>query len=122
MRLYPPKLLKPLLKYFRSEEKELKKRKLDIDSEDPFKNESRLNSNAGDDIDAAQKSGHQRSEVLGEETQVALGRVQKAMVRVKDGSYGTCVRCGNMIDTDRLGIDPTVELCINCAKEVSENK
>lgn len=122
MRLYPRKLLEPLLKYFRSEEKELKKRKIDLDSEDPFKGESRLNSNASDDIEAAQKSGHQRSEVLGEETQMALGRVRKAMKRVKDGSYGACVKCGNMIDTDRLRIDPTVELCINCAKEVSGNK
>lgn len=119
MKLYPRKLLEPLLKYFRREERGLKKRKRDLEAEDPFKDEAGLNDNASDDIEAAERFGHQRSETLGKETQAALGRVHKAMGRVKDASYGSCVRCGDMINTDRLGIDPTVEHCISCAKELS---
>ncbi|PIW07053.1 hypothetical protein COW38_03530 [Candidatus Collierbacteria bacterium CG17_big_fil_post_rev_8_21_14_2_50_45_7] len=45
-----------------------------------------------------------------------LARVRQAMKRVDDGTYGKCTKCGNMINTDRLGIDPTADLCVECAK------
>ena len=117
---YPRKLLEPLLKYLKKEEKELVKRKSNLESEDPFKDASRLNDNASDDTEAAEQFGHQRTEALGKETEKALKRVQGAMKRVEGGSYGVCMKCKKMINTDRLSIDPTVELCIKCAKKSSK--
>lgn len=114
---YPRNILAPILKYLKKEEKDLAKRRDNLQAEDPFKDEARLNDNASDDTEAAEQFGHQRSEALSKETERALERVRETMKRVDDGTYGACVSCSKMINTDRLGIDPTVENCIKCAKK-----
>lgn len=113
---YPKKLLRPVLDYFRKMESELLKRKGRLAEEDPFSNTARLDDNASDDTEASEQEGHVRSEVLSKETEEALERVRGAMKRVEKGTYGQCSKCKKMIDTDRLGIDPTAELCVECAK------
>ncbi len=113
---YPSNLLKPVLDYLKKLEADLLKRKKSIDREDPFADSSRLNDNASDDTEAAEQDGHARAEALSAETKLALAKVRSAMERVDKGEYGKCVKCGQMVDTDRLGIDPTAELCLTCAK------
>ena len=116
MILYPQNLLKPVWDYLKSLEIDLLKRKAKINNEDPFADTARLNDNASDDTEAAEQFGHARAEAMSKETEEALTRVQGAMSRVEKGTYGRCVKCDSMIDTDRLSIDPTVELCAPCAK------
>lgn len=113
---YPRNVLQSVWDYLKKLEGDLLKRKSSLAQEDPFADTSRLNDNASDDTEAAEQYGHAQSATLSEETSYALKRVQKAMKRVDDGTYGKCASCGNMIDTDRLGIDPTAELCMSCAK------
>lgn len=114
---YPPNLLKPVLDYFKKLERDLLQRKGQLAKEDPFADVSRLNDNASDDTEAAEQWGHARSEALSGETEEALKRVRGAMKRIEKGTYGRCTKCGKMVDTDRLGIDPTAELCVTCAKK-----
>ena len=119
---YPSSLLAPILEYFRKIERDLLSRRKKIASEDPFADTTRLDDNADLGSEAVEQFGHEQAKALGEETEQALGRVRGAMKRIEDGSYGKCVSCGEMIDTDRLGIDPTAELCMNCAKLGIKNK
>lgn len=114
---YPRNVLQSVWDYLKKLEGDLLKRKSSLAKEDPFADTSRLNDNASDDTEAAEQFGHAQAATLSEETSDALKRVQRAMKRVDDGTYGKCSNCGNMIDTDRLGIDPTAELCMNCAKK-----
>ncbi|MFZ2199578.1 MAG: TraR/DksA C4-type zinc finger protein [Microgenomates group bacterium] len=115
---YPRNILQPVLDYLKKLETDLLHRKKSLAKEDPFADASRLNDNASDDTEAAEQFGHAQSAALSEETADALKRVRSAMQRVDDGTYGKCVKCGEMINTDRLGIDPTAELCMDCAKNV----
>lgn len=114
--LYPQNLLKPIWNYLKTLEIDLLRRKAKITNEDPFADTSRLNDNASDDVEAAEQFGHARAEAMSRQTEDALARVQAAMKRVEQGTYGKCAKCGHMIDTDRLSIDPTVSLCTDCAK------
>ena len=114
---YPKQLLAPILEYFKKAELQLLLRKRKLAKEDPFADPSRLDDNADIGTEATEQFGHEQSEAMGEETDMALARVRGAMKRVDDGTYGKCVSCGEMIDTDRLGIDPTAELCVACAKK-----
>lgn len=114
---YPKNLLKPVLVYFRKIEQDLIKRKKQLLKEDPFTNQSRLNDNASDDTEAAEQDGHARSEALGKKTEEALLNVRSAMERVENGSFGLCTKCKKMVDTDRLKINPTAKLCLECAKK-----
>lgn len=116
---YPKNLLAPVVQYLKKLEFDLLKRRKQLKSEDPFTDSSRLNDNASDDTEAAEQFGHATAEALSAETEGVLKRVRGAMARVEDGSYGKCVKCGSMIDTDRLGIDPTTEYCVSCAKKLA---
>ncbi len=117
---YPRNLLQPIWDYLKKLEGDLLHRKRSLAKEDPFADASRLNDNASDDTEAAEQFGHAQSAALGAETSEALGRVRQAMKRVDDGSYGKCINCGNMIDTDRLSVDPTAEYCMDCAKKFAK--
>ena len=44
-----------------------------------------------------------------------LSRVDAALRRVDDGSYGRCERCGKPIPPARLAARPTATTCIDCA-------
>lgn len=114
---YPKQLLGPILEYLRALEKKLLSRKTKLAGEDPFADESRLSDNADIGGEATEQFGHEQAAAMSEETEQALTRVRGAMKRVDDGTYGKCSSCGSMIDTDRLGIDPTAELCMACAKK-----
>jgi DnaK suppressor protein len=46
---------------------------------------------------------------------VQVRRIDAALARIADGSYGECLDCGEEIPEKRLALDPTAPLCISCA-------
>jgi DnaK suppressor protein len=50
-----------------------------------------------------------------------LEKIEAALDRLKDGSYGECDDCGEAIGAKRLELRPTTTLCISC-KEAEEKK
>jgi RNA polymerase-binding transcription factor DksA len=44
-----------------------------------------------------------------------VAQVDAALGRLADGSYGTCMVCGEPIGPDRLAARPTAVSCIRCA-------
>lgn len=59
----------------------------------------------------------ERSQIgaLVRQVQGHLGEIEAALERVADGTYGTCVRCGGPIGSDRLEARPVARTCISCA-------
>ena len=47
-----------------------------------------------------------------------LTDVEAALARVEDGSYGTCVDCGEAIGWPRLNAQPTAQRCITCQEKL----
>ena len=45
-----------------------------------------------------------------------IASVRRALVRIDEGTYGECVRCGSEIAPDRLEARPEAALCIECAQ------
>ncbi|MFO1314612.1 MAG: TraR/DksA family transcriptional regulator [Burkholderiales bacterium] len=43
-----------------------------------------------------------------------LAEVEAALARVADGTYGTCVECGEPIPYARLAVSPSAPRCIAC--------
>jgi len=113
---FPLPILNPLKTYLQKEEKKLKKRKLELEKEDPFTDQDRVNDNAAVDTEAKEEAGHDRIAALKLEVDKTLIRIRKTLTRIKVGRFGICEGCKKMIDTDRLAIDPTVTHCIECAR------
>jgi DnaK suppressor protein len=44
-----------------------------------------------------------------------LGEVSAALIRLRDGSYGSCEDCGVDIPFDRLKAEPWARCCVACA-------
>lgn len=43
-------------------------------------------------------------------------RITAALSRIDDGEFGYCAECGEDISPKRLELDPTLALCIGCAR------
>lgn len=43
--------------------------------------------------------------------------ITSALARMREGTYGNCVSCGNEIDLRRLEVIPWSQLCIVCHEE-----
>ena len=46
-----------------------------------------------------------------------VASVRRALARVEEGTYGTCVQCGEVISANRLEARPEAALCIDCEDE-----
>jgi len=56
---------------------------------------------------------------LGNRESLYFKKIEEALLRIKEGTYGLCTECGNHIGLKRLEVRPTAELCIEC-KEAAE--
>jgi len=45
-----------------------------------------------------------------------LVKVNRALEKIDEGTYGVCESCGNPIDSARLKALPSVVLCLDCKK------
>ncbi|HEY0903353.1 MAG TPA: TraR/DksA C4-type zinc finger protein [Marmoricola sp.] len=75
-------------------------------------------SNADDEHDPEGATiAFERSQVqaLIEQAERRLAEVDAALVRLQEGQYGSCVRCGEPIDPARLDARPSAVTCISCA-------
>jgi len=111
---FPVRLLEPVGKFLFSRIKKLEKSKKKIEKEDPFKDTTRVVDNATPDTDAAEQFGHARTTALKDHIDKTIIQTKKALARVKLGKYGLCEDCHQMIDTDRLMIQPAATLCTKC--------
>lgn len=46
-----------------------------------------------------------------------LTKIDKALVKISDGTFGTCEDCGEPIHAKRLEARPEATLCIKCKEE-----
>jgi len=47
--------------------------------------------------------------------------VDAALTRIKNGTYGLCLRCDETISLNRLGVMPHAAYCVNCQEAVERN-
>jgi len=59
----------------------------------------------------------QRDLALRDRSRTELGRVEAALLALDEGTYGTCVTCGNPIAPERLEALPWSAQCIDCARK-----
>jgi RNA polymerase-binding protein DksA len=45
-----------------------------------------------------------------------LAKIDAALARIEDGTYGVCTNCGKPISEERLEARPWADLCIDCAR------
>jgi RNA polymerase-binding transcription factor DksA len=71
---------------------------------------------------ALQRQNDEVLEALLAEAEAALRQVGMAKLRLDEGRYGECLRCGEMIEPARLQALPAAEYCLRCADHVGAAK
>ena len=73
-----------------------------------------------DEVDMAVQDVEQGMKMrMGNRESLYFRKVEEALLRIQDGTYGLCLDCGSQIGVKRLEARPTAELCIEC-KEAAE--
>jgi DnaK suppressor protein len=54
---------------------------------------------------------------VGTTLETSLERTERALVKLDEGTYGTCDACGEPIAPKRLAVMPDVVHCVECARE-----
>jgi DnaK suppressor protein len=75
-----------------------------------------------DEVDTASHDVEQGMKMrLGNRESLYFKKIEEALLRIQDGTFGQCLDCGQQIGAKRLEVRPTAELCIDC-KEAAETK
>lgn len=75
----------------------------------------------GDVVDAALDAAHgEISSQLAEVESRELANIERALLRIEQGSYGLCEVCGAKIPMARLNALPYATMCIEC-QQAAEN-
>jgi len=75
----------------------------------------------GDPADAAfGASGDEMASQLAELDSRELGQIERALHRLKQGTYGLCESCQDKIPVGRLNALPYTTLCIDCQREMEK--
>lgn len=76
----------------------------------------------GDAADAAfDHTGEELSSQLAELEARELNQVERALLRLKQGTYGLCEACATKIPVARLNVLPYSTLCIKCQREAESD-
>ncbi len=51
-----------------------------------------------------------------------LARVEEALVRIREGSFGECINCGNELNPKRLEAVPWARYCIQCQEKIEQGQ
>ena len=47
--------------------------------------------------------------------EIEIQRINAALMRISEGEYGFCSKCGENISPKRLEFDPSTPMCVDCA-------
>jgi DnaK suppressor protein len=83
-----------------------------------FVDESWKESRSDDDAFAGSATfERERTMSLARNARAVLKQIDEALVRMDEGVYGTCLRCGQAIDPARLEALPQADYCLDCRRE-----
>lgn len=76
-----------------------------------------------DEVDMAVNDVEQGMKMrLGNRESLYFKKIEEALLRIQEGTYGECLQCGGSIGLKRLEARPTAELCIECKENAEKTE
>ena len=88
-----------------------------LEEQDSFSDPDRTVGNAELQDEAEEDRSHLETELELDNVEETLEYVNKALEKIKEGSYGVCEDCGKNISPDRLKANPEALLCVEDASD-----
>lgn len=71
-----------------------------------------------DEVDLASSESDQSMSIrLRGRERTLIRKIDKALTKIQEGTYGICEKCGDDITVRRLEARPVTDLCIRCKEE-----
>lgn len=76
-----------------------------------------------DDIADLAERAYTKESLFGQSqhARVLLRMVEEALARIREGSFGLCISCGNEINQKRLEAVPWARYCIDCQQRLERS-
>lgn len=116
---FPIKTLEIIKKYLKKEQKEVEKSLKEVEADDPAKSEA-LAETSEPGTDSYIADAHTKTVVLGKELKKTSTSIKTALLKIKNGIYGKCERCGKQIEIGRLLVFPMAQYCVSCSKKINK--
>lgn len=71
-------------------------------------------------MDAMQQQ--QMARAAGRMAEFEVQRIHAALSRIEKGEFGICLTCEDDISEKRLGVDPSLPTCIECAEKAEKRR
>ncbi|MEI8143450.1 MAG: TraR/DksA C4-type zinc finger protein [Candidatus Berkelbacteria bacterium] len=71
-------------------------------------------SSVGDDV-LQEMSDFEHNISLEDELHEMMKKIDRALLSIENGTYGSCAICRQQIEHGRLGIMPSADICATCA-------
>ncbi|HLP86943.1 MAG TPA: TraR/DksA C4-type zinc finger protein [Candidatus Paceibacterota bacterium] len=72
-----------------------------------------------DEADMAEKAtDYEERSIKLNSLESRLADVNKALLKIEEGDYGICEKCGKQIEEDRLEVNPAAVTCKECMNKV----
>lgn len=71
--------------------------------------------------DSAAVAGSEVEESIVHSNELLVGKINLALQRIEEGSYGRCSECDGEIAAERLEAKPSVSLCTSCQQKKEQS-
>lgn len=114
---FPSKTINYIKRVLLRQQKDVEKNLKEVEEDDPVKGDS-LAETSEPGTDSYIADAHTKTVVLGEQLKKTNTSIKAALLKIKNGKYGKCEKCGKQIELGRLLAMPTAQYCLSCSKKV----
>lgn len=111
----PSKTLKNLKDLLIKQQKQVEKSLKEVEEDDPA-NVPILAETSEPGTDSYIADVHTKTLVLEDQLKKTDNSIKKALLKIKEGTYGKCEKCGRQIEISRLMIMPMTQYCLSDSK------
>lgn len=116
---FPSKTINYIKNLLHRQQKEVEKNLKEVEDDDPaFSDGLAETSEPGTDSYIADT--HTKIVVLGNQLKKTNSSIRVALLKIKNGKYGKCEKCGKRIEMGRLLAMPTAQYCLSCSKKITQ--
>lgn len=114
---FPSKTINYIKRVLLRQQKDVEKNLKEVEEDDPVKGDS-LAETSEPGTDSYIADAHTKTVVLGNHLKKTNTSIKAALLKIKNGKYGQCEKCGKQIELGRLLAMPTAQYCLSCSKKV----
>ncbi|MCR4306029.1 MAG: TraR/DksA C4-type zinc finger protein [Candidatus Daviesbacteria bacterium] len=113
----PKKTVKFITSYLKKKEKEVEKNLQEVSDGDPLLSPS-LAESSEPGTDSYIADTHAKTVALEQQLKQAKTSIKAALLKLKNGLYGKCEKCGKQIEIGRMMAMPTAQYCLSCSSKL----